>query len=154
MERILISACFLGEKVRYDGLCKTLQNPLINLWQQQNRLVVICPEVAGGLPVPRKPAELQQHTGGVITKEGLDVSHHFVSGAEQALALCKKYSIQFALLKESSPSCGSTWVYDGNFSQKKISGQGITCQLLIKNDIKVFSEDSIALLAEALKITT
>jgi uncharacterized protein YbbK (DUF523 family) len=153
MEKILISACFLGEKVRYDGLSKTLSNPFIHLWRQQKRLVVICPEVAGGLPVPRNPAELQQNTDRAITEYGFDVSHHFSSGAQQALALCKKHSIKFALLKESSPSCGSTWVYDGNFVNKKIAGQGITCQLLRQHDIKVFSENTIELLAEALKVT-
>lgn len=153
MEKILISACFLGEKVRYDGLSKTLTNPFVDLWWKQKRLVVICPEVAGGLPVPRKPAELQQNTNSVITEDGFDVSHHFSAGAQQALALCKKHAIKFALLKESSPSCGSTWVYDGNFVHKKIAGQGMTCQLLRQHDIQVFSENTIELLAEALKAT-
>lgn len=143
MKKILISACFLGEKVRYDGNSNPLTNPLIATWIKQQRLVVICPEVCGGLPVPRDPAEINQTTKKVFTQKGLDVSEHFALGAKRALALCKKHQITFALLKESSPSCGSYWVYDGNFSQQKIAGQGITTQLLLKNGIQVFSEENI-----------
>ena len=150
MEKILISACFLGEKVRYDGKIKTLTNPLLNRWNSEQRLVVVCPEVCGGLPVPRPAAEINQQSQQVVTEQGNNVSQYFILGAEQALVLCKKHAIKFALLKESSPSCGSQWIYDGTFTQQKITGQGVTAQLLIKNGIKVFSEDNIDQLAEIL----
>ena len=100
----------------------------------------ICPEVIGGLSVPRDPAEINQITGKVITINQVDVSEAFNIGGQHAFDLCKKYKIKYALLKEFSPSCGSTSVYDGHFNGKKISGQGITSKLLIANGIQVFSE--------------
>lgn len=140
-DKILISACFLGKKVRYNGEVKTLLHPLIALWQQQQRLMSICPEVSGGLAVPRAPAEIRgQH---VITCDGDDVTEPFLSGARQALSLCQQYQIRFALLKESSPSCGSNTIYDGTFSAKKISGQGVCSKLLRQHGIQVFSELTI-----------
>ncbi len=149
-DKILISRCFLGDKVRYNGEQKRLEQSLIALWQKQNRLVAICPEVAGGLPVPREPAELNPANGKVFTQTGVNVSKQFNDGAQQSLALCKKHHLRFALLKESSPSCGSTFIYDGSFSNKKITGQGITSRLLTQAGIKVFSEHDLAVLATLL----
>ena len=137
-DKILVSACFLGQQVRYDGKDKTLLNPLLNQWKNEQRLVSICPEVTGGLAVPRAPAEIQEKK--VITCEGRNVTKQFLSGAEQALALCQRLNIRFALLKESSPSCGSNTIYDGTFSEIKIAGQGVCTQLLRKHGIQVFSE--------------
>jgi len=141
--KILISSCFLGEIVRYNGIKAPLIHGLITQWQQQQRLIAICPEVSGGLAVPREPAEQQNKLGKVITVSGQDVSHQFKHGAQQALALCQKHNIRFALLKESSPSCGSGTIYDGSFTNQKIAGKGITTQLLEEHGIKVFSEYTI-----------
>ncbi len=149
-DRILISRCFLGDKVRYNGEQKHLEQPLIALWQKQNRFVTICPEVAGGLPVPREPAELNPTNGKVFTQTGINVTKQFNDGAQQSLALCKKHHIRFALLKESSPSCGSTFIYDGSFANKKITGQGVTSRLLTQAGIKVFSEHNLAALDKLL----
>ncbi len=141
--KILISSCFLGNKVRYDGQAKVINHPVIALWQQQNRLVPVCPEVSGGLSVPRSPAEIQGDTGKVLTCDGKDVTRAFLQGAEHALAVCRNHNIQFALLKESSPSCGSQLIYDGTFSGRKIKGQGVCSQVLSANGIAVYSEASI-----------
>lgn len=151
VDKILISACFLGQKVRYNGQVKPLINEYLALWSKQNRLMAICPEVKGGLPVPRPPAEISQQTGQVITCNNVDVTEQFNSGAQQALQLCRQNNIRFALLKESSPSCGSSHIYDGNFSQQKISGEGITSKLLRSHGIQVFSENTINDLAKKIK---
>ncbi len=150
MNKILISSCFLGAPVRYNGTVKKLIHPLIELWQQQGRLLAICPEVAGGLSTPRAAAEIQPNSQLIITTEGHDVSNSFHQGANIALTLCQKHNIQLALLKESSPSCGSSLIYDGSFSNEKINGAGITTQLLRKHGIQVFSELSISALADCL----
>ena len=150
LEKILVSRCFLGENVRYNSEVISLNNPLLTLWQQQGRFVAICPEVSGGLSVPREPAEQQSDRHKVITVSGIDVSSQFDFGAKQALTLCRKYEIRFALLKESSPSCGSTFIYDGSFSNKKILGQGVTSQLLRQEGIQVFSENNLEELAKLL----
>jgi len=149
-DKILISRCFLGDKVRYNGEQKRLEQSLITLWQQQNRFVAICPEVSGGLSVPREPAEQNLARDQVFTQTGVNVTMQFNEGAQQSLALCKKHHLRFALLKESSPSCGSTLIYDGSFSNKKISGQGVTSRLLTQAGIKVFSEHNLAALAKLL----
>lgn len=149
-EKILISRCFLGDNVRYNNEPIPLNHSLLSLWQQQNRIIAICPEVSGGLPVPREPAEQQKHSNKVITQSGVDVSIQFNFGAKQALALCQQHNIRFAVLKESSPSCGSNLIYDGSFSNQKISGQGVTCKLLIQSGIKVFCENNLQDLAELL----
>jgi uncharacterized protein YbbK (DUF523 family) len=146
--KVLISACFLGERVRYNGIVQPLVNNLLLQWQRQGRLFSICPEVISGLPVPRPPAEMNQITKKIMTIDSIDVTKQFINGAEQALLLCQQHNIKFALLKESSPSCGSNTIYDGTFSQKKIIGEGLTTKLLREHGIKVFCENSIEELAE------
>lgn len=143
LDKILISRCFLGENVRYNSVVSKFTHPLITLWQQQKRFIPICPEVSGGLSVPREPAEIQPNTKEVITQSGINISKQFDSGAQQALILCQQYNIRFALLKESSPSCGSTYIYDGSFTNNKVLGQGVTSKLLALHNIKVFSENQL-----------
>lgn len=149
-DKILISRCFLGDNVRYNAKAISLHHPLITLWQQQNRFIAICPEVSGGLSVPREPAEQQPNSNKIITISSIDVSAQFHLGAKKAVALCQQHNIRFALLKESSPSCGSKLIYDGSFSNKKIAGQGVTSMLLTQQGIKVFSENTIEALAAIL----
>ncbi|MGB0936683.1 MAG: DUF523 domain-containing protein [Colwellia sp.] len=144
--KILISSCFLGSNVRYNGKTKKLHHQYISRWLAQGRLVSICPEVSGGLPVPRPPAELQKN-GIIMTQKGENVTDAFALGAQHALEICIKNDIAFALLKESSPSCGSHNIYDGSFSKTKILGEGVTASLLKKHHIQVFSENEIEKLA-------
>ena len=139
--KILISSCLLGNKVRYDGKSKPIAHPQISTWQQQGRLIVICPEVEGGLSVPRIKAE--QRLDKVISEQGQDVTAQFKAGAQLALNLCLKHDIKYAILKEFSPSCGSTKIYNGKFNGEKINGQGITAKLLMGHGISVYSELSI-----------
>ncbi|MBL4823449.1 MAG: DUF523 domain-containing protein [Colwellia sp.] len=149
-DQILISRCFLGDNVRYNSEVVTLAQPLIELWWQQKRFISICPEVSGGLAVPREPAEIQHNSNEIITKSGINVSVQFNLGAQQALTLCQQHNIRFALLKESSPSCGSTIIYDGSFTNNKVVGQGVTSRLLTQHNISVFSENQLAALAKLL----
>lgn len=149
-EKILVSACLLGKKVRYDGAGKTLENSYLERWQQEGRVIALCPEVSGGLPIPRSPAEINQANGKIMTNDGQDVSKEFSEGAYNALDICQRHNIRYALLKESSPSCGSTTIYDGTFSNRKIQGLGITSTLLTKNGISVYSEDNIEELVKLL----
>lgn len=143
LDKILISRCFLGENVRYNSKVIAFKQPLFTLWQQQGRFIAICPEVSGGLAVPREPAEFQPDKKCVLTVSGTDVSKQFTLGAKHALLLCQKHQIRFALMKESSPSCGSTTIYDGSFTNKKVIGQGVTSRMLTQAGIKVFSENNL-----------
>lgn len=139
MEKILVSGCLLGQAVRYDGLSKAIDHQIWLQWGKQGRLVAICPEVAGGLPIPRAKAERQ--AGGLIINEmGEDVTAPFLAGAEQALALAQQHDIKLAVLKANSPSCGNQQIYDGSFTGQLITGEGVTAKLLQQAGIQVFNE--------------
>ncbi len=148
MKKILISACLLGENVRYDGSNSRINSNILSQWQQEGRLISTCPEMAGGLPVPRVPAEISQGNADavlrgqsdILRKDGVDVTDAYVYGAEMTLALCMKHNIRIAILKEGSPSCGVACVNDGSFSGHKIEGQGVTARLLTRHGISVFNE--------------
>ena len=103
--------------------------------------VPLCPEQLGGLSTPRPPAEIIG--GKVITINGIDVTENYLRGANEALYFAKLYNVEYAILKDGSPSCGSSYIYDGSFSGKKITGMGVNANLFRKNGIKVFSEKNL-----------
>ena len=158
MEKVLISACLMGQPVRYDGQAKTLTHELIDKLKQDNAVLSYCPEVSGGLATPRPPAEIQSGSGSdvlardavVLDNQGADVTQAFVLGAHKALALCKAHHIHYALMMEKSPSCGSQLIYDGGFNGQTIEGQGVTVALLEANGVKVFSPHTVQALYELL----
>ncbi|WP_322028407.1 DUF523 domain-containing protein [Paraburkholderia sp. J76] len=150
--RILVSACLLGRPVRYNGSAKTVAHALIAQWQREERLVPVCPEVAGGFGVPRPPAEIAHAASGaavlagaarVIDARGEDVTAPFVRGAQLALELALAHDCRFALLVDGSPSCGSRAIYDGSFTGHKHAGAGVTAALLRQHGIEVFAETEI-----------
>jgi len=145
MEKILISACLLGERVRYHGGDARIEHPVLRRWLEEGRLVPVCPEVAGGLMTPRPAAEIVSSPGGgrVLTQEGHDVTTAFERGAASAAAVCAAQGIRIAILKDGSPSCGSRTIHDGTFSGGRVSGQGFTAARLADRRIVIFSEDQI-----------
>ena len=160
MTPILISACLLGQPVRYDSSHKQSHHPLLQQWQQQGRLISICPETAAGLPTPRAPAEIEQKQTGfqvlqrlarVIDQEHNDITSAFIHGANLALALAQRHQTPIAILKESSPSCGSGRIYDGSFSGQQHSGMGVTTALLQQHHIHVFNENQLDAVAALLQ---
>ena len=137
--RILISACLLGLRCRYDG--KTKFYPQVDALAERHQLIPVCPEQLGGLPTPRVPAE--RKGAHVATKDGIDVTEQYRRGAEETLALCKLFDCEAAVLKERSPSCGYGAVYDGSFSGTLINGDGVTAELLVAHGIRVYGESQI-----------
>lgn len=153
MQRVLVSACLLGSPVRYNGDHKQSDSAILQRWLAEGRVVSVCPELAGGLPVPRPPAEIVATAGAhdvilglgsVRDINGQDVSAAFVSGAEQTLQQALRHAVKVAVLKEGSPSCGSGYVYDGSFSGNRVAGQGVATTLLQQAGIRVFSEHEFA----------
>jgi uncharacterized protein YbbK (DUF523 family) len=145
MEKVLVSACLLGERVRYHGGDAHVDHPLLRRWQQEGRLVVLCPEVTGGLTTPRPAAEIRTTPEGrrVLTAAGCDVTDAFERGAEAAAAACAAHRIRMAILKDGSPSCGSGTIYDGTFSRRRTAGEGLTAARLKRDGIAIFSEDQL-----------
>jgi len=139
--RILVSACLLGQPLRYDGRDNRIDHPLLHQWRKEGRVVALCPETAGGLPTPRPAAEL--HDGRALTRDGNDVTGAFIRGAEAALDLCREQGIRIALLAARSPSCGNLVIHDGSFSGRLIPGAGITAARLQSAGIRVFNPDQI-----------
>ena len=153
MHKILVSACLLGEPVRYNGADKFCDHEFLQQWTRDGRIVPVCPEIAGGLGVPRLPAEIANGTGGtsvlngegrVMDSDGSDVSMNFIDGARHALELARMNDIRIAVLKEGSPSCGSSYTYDGTFTSARVPHAGVTAALLQQHGIRVFSETQVA----------
>ncbi|MDP4089034.1 MAG: DUF523 domain-containing protein [Bacillota bacterium] len=146
---ILVSACLLGTNCKYSG-GNNKSERLAELVKDYT-LLPVCPEVSGGMPTPRKPNEITGGSGEAVLmgsakvqcKEGTDNTESFIKGAKETLSLAKKFNIKYAVLKERSPSCGSSFVYDGTFSGKLVNGRGVTAALLMENGIKVYSENGI-----------
>lgn len=151
MEKILVSACLAGFKVRYNGSDVPVENQIWTQWQREGRLIPLCPELSAGLPVPRLAAEISGDGGHavirgdaqVLEKEGRDVTKHFIDGANAALAMAKEHNIRIAILTDGSPSCGSTFIYDGSFLGNKKESNGVVTALLEDNGIKVFADSQI-----------
>lgn len=139
MKKVLISACLVGDKTRYDG--KGCYNPLVKELLKYYDLVPFCPEMEGGFKTPRKKSERRRNE--VVNELGNDVTRQFNLGAEKALNLCKYLNIKLAVLKEESPSCGVHQIYNGYFQNRLIPGQGWTTELLTKHGIKVINEKEI-----------
>jgi uncharacterized protein YbbK (DUF523 family) len=137
--RVLVSACLLGEKVRYNGAAATSSSAQLARWMSEGRVVPFCPEVAGGFGVPRPAAEIDGR-GRVMTQAGADVTDGFQRGAQLALDTARAENVRLAVLKDGSPSCASELIYDGSFSGRKRAGQGVTTALLERHGIRVFSE--------------
>ena len=138
---ILVSACLLGRPCRYDGKSRPAAGVKRLIEIEGVRLIPVCPECDGGLSTPRIPAERVGER--VINREGVDVTAEYRRGAALALATAREQGCRFALLKERSPSCGSTHIYDGSFTGKLISGRGVCCEILENAGVRVFSEENI-----------
>jgi len=124
-----------------DNLTEDLEKLIEQLDAQ---MIMVCPEVMGGLPIPRPPAEIQTRDPLVIeTNQGKDVTHEYITGAKKALQIFLDNHVEVAILKFRSPSCGNDGVYDGQFSHTLVDGQGVFAELLEENGIKVFNEKQI-----------
>lgn len=142
----MISACLIGCECRYDQ--KSCLDEDLEQLLREGKVIPVCPEQLGGLPTPRPPAEIIGGDGfdvldgraRIVDQTGNDVTDEFLAGAQQALKLAKTVGATSAILKENSPSCGSSFVYDGSFSGKKVPGVGLTAALFKRNGIEVSSE--------------
>ncbi len=137
--RLAVSACLLGEPVRYDGGSKPCAE-VIEL-TKKNQVCSVCPERAAGLSCPRPPAE--QVGERVLLKGGTDVTRAFADGARAECAAAQRAEVPLAVLKAKSPSCGVGLVYDGTYTGTLTAGMGVYARLLAKEGICVVTEDTV-----------
>ena len=159
-KRLLVSACLIGQPVRYDGATNTNKvqhlEHWLQRWQAEGRLVPVCPESLGGLPTPRPAAEIINADGDKVldglgqveTADQTSVTDQFILGAQATLATAQREEINAALLAARSPSCGKGLIYDGSFTRQPTEGNGVTVALLLRHNIQCFTpDDADALIA-------
>ena len=144
--KIMVSACLLGEDCKYDGGNNRNEELLEML--AGHEVIPVCPEVLGGLPVPRVPAEIAD--GRVVNREGQDVDGAFRRGAEKAMEIAEHEKPDLIILQSRSPSCGVKEIYDGTFSGRKIPGHGIFAGMAIQAGYKVIDAEDIHLRNEGI----
>ncbi|MBN2453499.1 MAG: DUF523 domain-containing protein [Candidatus Omnitrophica bacterium] len=139
--KFIVSACLAGVNCTYNG--KNNFNPSVKTLVEKGFALPVCPEVLGGMAVPRDICELSfriNENPVVLTLKGKDVTPLMITGANKALKLARKYGIKYAILKSNSPSCGYGKIYDGSFSARLTEGDGIAAALLHKHGIKIYNE--------------
>ncbi|WP_433747783.1 DUF523 domain-containing protein [Falsibacillus pallidus] len=144
---IVVSSCLAGLPVRYNGTDCLDQK--IRKLIEENKVIPVCPELLGGFSTPREPAEIVNGSGEdvldgkakVIAKSGEDVTELYIKGAYATLKKAKEVNATIIVLKENSPSCGSSMIYNGEFKGEKIAGYGVTTALLRRNGLQVISEE-------------
>jgi uncharacterized protein YbbK (DUF523 family) len=154
--KILVSGCINGRPIRYNATGVDFESDIWDRWEAEGRLIRFCPELGAGMAVPRRPAETVGGDGAavlagnakVLEDTGGDVTDTFVKGAELALARAVADGCVAAVLTDGSPSCGSTYIYDGTFGGGTYAGMGVTAQLLADNGIAIFSENRLELADE------
>lgn len=149
-EVVLVSSCLMGLNCRYDG--KHNYHREISLSGDEYILIPICPEIEGGLDTPRTLCEIQEGSGldvllekaKIINKNNQDVTQYFIDGAYKTLEMAELYGIKHAIFKARSPSCGCGMIYDGSFTGKLRSGDGITAALLKNHGINVYTDEFVS----------
>ena len=151
MNKILVSGCLNGRPIRFNSTAVSVESEIWDRWNSEGRLVAFCPELAAGFPVPRAPAEIADSTASVVLEgrgrveedNGTDVTDMFVNGARLAAQRAAAEGCVMAVLTDGSPSCGTTYTYDGTFTGSTVEGMGVTAQLLQEEGLRVFPEDQI-----------
>ncbi len=137
--KIMVSACLLGDNVKYNGGNNRHEKVLEYI--KGHEVVPVCPEMLGGLPVPRAPGEIQD--GIVRNEDGTSVDYEYRTGAAKALEIAESERIDMAILQSRSPSCGVNQIYDGSFTGRKIKGMGVFARLLSENGYKIVDAEDI-----------
>lgn len=135
----MVSACLLGENCKYNG--GNNFNMKVLEYVKGHEVISVCPEVMGGLPIPRVPAEIVN--GVVTTRDGRNVDKEFRAGAKEALKIAMENQVDLVILQSRSPSCGPKQIYDGSFSGKRIDGQGIFAKMLIENEFQIIDVEDL-----------
>lgn len=137
--KIMVSACLLGENCKYSG--GNNYNEKVIDFIKGHTVIPICPEVMGGLSIPRSAGEIVN--GVVRTKDGKSIDDEYHKGANIALNIARKEQPDLIVLQSRSPSCGVKQIYDGSFTGKKIQGHGVFASLAIKEGFNVIDVEDL-----------
>ena len=147
--RVIVSACLAGVACTHEAEAKT------RTWAVQlvaeGRAVLVCPEVAGGLPIPRPAAEIVGGEGAdvlngrakVISETGEDVTQNYLAGARKAAEAARVAGAHLAILKARSPSCGCGVIHSGMFDGELRAGDGVTAAMLKQEGLEVVSDETM-----------
>ncbi|MBQ7703512.1 MAG: DUF523 domain-containing protein [Firmicutes bacterium] len=139
----IVSACLLGENVKYSGGNNLSES--VCRFIEDKEYFPVCPEVRGGLSVPREPCERIGER--IVNKSGLDVTGEFLEGAllteQDVLRRYALEDIEGAILKQNSPSCGYGTIHDGTFTGPLVEGDGVFGERLRALGVKVYNENNI-----------
>ena len=137
--KVIVSACLAGDNCKYKGGNNLNQKMMDFL--RSHEIIKVCPEVLGGLPIPRPSAKIVE--GQVMNTQGKNITKEFTLGAQRAFEIVTKENPDLIILQSRSPSCGIKQIYDGSFSGRKILGHGLFASLCIEAGYKVLDiEDS------------
>ena len=136
---VIVSACLLGQNCKYNG--GNNYSDKLEAFLEGKEVISVCPEVMGGLTVPRKPGEIVN--GVVKCEDGTSVDFEYRTGAKKALDAAISSKAEIAILQSRSPSCGCKKIYDGTFTKTLIDGMGIFASLLNENGIKTVDIEDI-----------
>lgn len=135
-KKVLVSACLMGRNCKYNGGNNYNEWLTGYLKEKQVLVVTACPEVEGGLFVPRTPVELVD--GVAINRNGENVDACFQAGVKKVIARARNEGVVAAILQPRSPSCGVEQIYDGSFTGKLVPGEGMLTAALRREGIPVF----------------
>jgi uncharacterized protein YbbK (DUF523 family) len=141
---MLISACLAGLRTRFDA--RSSPHPRLQDLVSHWLLVPVCPEILGGLGIPRLKCRFQdgdgklvlQGSARVVNRMGVDCTSHFVRGAEEVKKTVEAVTPRCILFKEGSPSCGVRRV---DIEGRKESGCGVTVAALRDLGIPIITEE-------------
>ena len=147
--RVIISACLAGVACTHEAEAKTREWAVRLV--AEGRAVLVCPEVAGGLPIPRPAAEIVDGSGAdvlagrarVISETGEDVTENYLTGARKAAEAARGVGARLAILKARSPSCGCGEIHSGKFDGELRAGDGVTAALLKQDGLEVAPDNQV-----------
>jgi uncharacterized protein YbbK (DUF523 family) len=151
---VIASQCLRGVTCGYeneasdrlldDALCASLG---------LNCVAEACPEVLGGLPVPRDRMEIKGGDGFdvlhgnavVVTRAGKDVTGMMLKGAQETLKIVKEAHVHLMVTRRRSPSCSCNEVFDGTFSRRRRPGVGVTTAYLRENQVETVELEQLVI---------
>ena len=144
MEYVIVSACLLGLRTRYDGESKPDEGLLAAL--QGKAIVPVCPEQLGGLTTPRAASEIVGGNGcdvldgnaGLINEDGENVTEQYLRGADEVAKLAALLGVRRAYLKSKSPACGVTCIKRGDAT---VPGMGVCAAQLARAGVELVERE-------------